>query len=160
MINPWVILGVIAVWLASIAGTYYEAAKITENRITAAQMKATDKAVADAKADAEVDYGVQQQLALEAQKHDLLKTQKHAGVVKATQADPASVSCRMSDATFSVLNDSLTAADAASPAASAVDGAVPGVNPSGRPKLGGGDVRAGQHGVDPLDVQAGSQQSH
>lgn len=160
MLNPWVIIGVLVLWGASLAGTAFEATKIERDKITADQVQVVNKAVADAKADAVIDYSAQQELALEAQKHDLLKTQKHAGVAKAIKADPTSVSCRMSDSTFSVLNDSLTAADAPASAASAVDGAVPSVNTSGRSELGGSVVRAGQHGVDPLDVQTGSQQSH
>lgn len=159
--SPWVMLAVVIMWGGSLVYANHYGSENQKNADVAAQKQAVDKAVTDAKADAEVDYSAQQELALEAQKRELAKQQSSRKVEQAMAADPAASDCRMSDLSFSVLRTSLDASDTATGTpASAGDGAVPGVDQTGRPVAGGGGVRAGQHGVDPLDVQIGSQRTH
>lgn len=136
----------------------------------AAQKVAADKAASDARADAAIDYGVQQDLALAQQKHDLLQqTQQQlvaAAIAKdkalrtakaaqllASGASAASVDCNATPDTFSVLINSIRASNnGAVNSPGAGNGAVPSSNGASGPVAGSDAVRTGQHGVDSVNV--------
>lgn len=161
MPNPWEILIALALLLASVTGAFIKGEAYQATRSEAAQKAAVDKAVSDAKANAAIDYGVQQQLALENQKRDLLHSQKSHSVAVAVAADKSAADCKLGAPAYGVLLDSLDSSNADSAAtASAGNGGVPAGNAAGRPDAGSADLRTGQHGVDPLDVQSGAQATH
>lgn len=153
MLNPWVILTLVLAFLGASGVSFEIGRKIEVQAEKAAQDDAVKQAVEEAKANAEIDYGVQQQLALEKQKHDLLAQQKHSKVQTAIAADPASVSCKSSPATFSVLLDSIRSSNVGADAApSASDGAVPGSNGTNGPNVGSDAIRARLNGVDTINL--------
>lgn len=161
MPNPYVILFSLAVFLASIVGAFVKGEDYQATRAEAAQKVAVDKAVADEKANAAIDYGAQQEIALENQKRDLLHSQKSRNVAVAVAADKSAVTCGLAPSTYGVLLDSIDSSNADSAAApGAGNGPVPAGNAAGRRDAGSGDVRPGQHGLDPLDVQSAAQATH
>lgn len=157
MFNPWVILAAVIFWGASVTGAFIKGEGTQHTKEVAAAKDQQDQAVQQAKDEAAIDYGVAQTLALEQQKRELLRATNSGKVAKVLATDKAAVNCRLGDDSFSVLRNSLSAANgAASSPASASDGAVPAGSDTGRPVTGSGDVRTGQHVVDPLDVQSGA----
>lgn len=158
MPNPYALLIGLAAWFFSSAAAFNVGVHYNATRTAAALEKAVAAAVADAQEKAAIDYGVQQQLALEAQKRELLHSQKSRAVVVAVAADKSAADCKLGAPAYGVLLDSLDSANGASGAAAgAGDGAVPAGGAAGRQQPGGGGVRTGQHGVDALDVQSTAQ---
>lgn len=161
MLNPWEILILTALFLASVTTSFVKGENYQETKTEAAQKVAVDKAVDDAKAEAAIDYGVAQQLALEQQKRDLLHATNSHKLAVAITADKSAADCKLAASTFSVLSGSLDSANGVTPSTpSASDNAVPSGDQAGRLIAGGSVVRAGQHGLDPLDVQSAAQATH
>lgn len=165
MLNPWVLLGIVLAFAGSNAWSFHEGRHYSTISIEAGQKQAADKAAAEAKANAEIDYGVQQELALEQQRHELLSETHHNLVVEAItkekvirQQQPpvatgGAIDCNTPSGTFRVLLDSIRASNkGAAPATGAGDGAVSGGNGTSGPVAGSDAVRTGQHSMDPLDV--------
>lgn len=161
MLNPWEILILTALFLGSVATSFVKGETYQETKTEAAQKVAVDKAVDDAKAEAAIDYGVAQQLALEQQKRDLLHAKTSRKLAVAITADKSAADCKLAPSTLSVLDSSIDAANgvtAGAPGAS--DNAVPAGGQAGRLIAGGSVVRAGLNRVDPLDVQSAAQATH
>lgn len=163
LLNPWLLLGVVLAFAGSNAWSFYEGKHYATISVEAASKQAADKAASDARADAAIDYGVQQDIALEQQRHELLSETHHNLVVKSitkdrivreqTIADGGAVDCTTPSGTFRVLLDSIRASNQGAIAApGAGHGAVSGSNGASGPDPGSDGVRTGQHGVDPLDV--------
>lgn len=163
LLNPWVLLGVALAFLGSNGWSFYEGRHYATISIQAAQKQAADKAASDAKADAVIDYGVQQDIALEQQRHELLaETHQNQVVIAITKdriireqqaASGVAVDCNASPATFSLLLGSIRASNqGAFNAPVAGNGSVSGSNGASGPVAGSDAVRTGQHGVDPLNV--------
>lgn len=163
MLNPWILLGIVLAFLGSNGWSFYEGRHFATVSVQAAQKQAADKAASDAKADAVIDYGVQQDIALEQQRHELLAETHHNVVVTAITKDrvvraaqAASgvvVDCNASPATFGVLLGSIRASnEGAFNAPVAGNGAVSGSNGASGPVAGSDAVRTGQHSVDALHV--------
>lgn len=151
--NPYIIIGLLVFFGGSNFWSFETGRKIENTAQHAANEKAVTDALTQAKTDAEIDYGVQQQLALDKQKHDLLAQQKHTKVQAAIAADPASVACKSAPATFSVLLDSIRASNAgAAPATGASDGAVSSSNGTPGPDSGSDPIRSRLNLVDAFHV--------
>ncbi|NUX58647.1 hypothetical protein FSB65_35625 [Paraburkholderia sp. JPY418] len=145
---------------ASVA-SFLKGEQYEHTRSVAAQTVAVDQAVSEAKANAAIDYGVQQQLALEAQARELTHQQKSHSVAVAVAADRSAADCKLGAPAYGVLLDSLDSSNADSAATpGAGNGPVSAGDAAGRPDAGSSGVRTGQHGVDPLDVQSGAQATH
>jgi hypothetical protein len=162
VLNPWEILIVGVLFIAAVVASFVKGENYQETKTEASQKAAVDQAVSEAKANAAIDYGVAQQLALEQQKRELLKTKSQKTLAVAIAADKSAVTCRLADSTLGVLRSSLDAADGINPvsAPSASNPPMPASDPPGRRKPGSAGVRAGLNRVDPLDMQSSAQATH
>jgi hypothetical protein len=151
--SPYVALGAGVFYLASVTGAAFYGAHTEKNAIEAKQKEAVEQAVKDAQENAAIDYSAQQELALEKQKSELLKQQHTRTVYKTVSADKGAADCRLNAQSYSVLRDSLNAANGADGPASASDSAVRNSNDPGRFQPSSDDIRARLNGVDPQRLQ-------
>jgi len=157
--NPYILLAGGVVYAASCTGAYFYGQHAEKNAVEAGQKAALVEAASEARANAEIDYSVQQELALEKQKHELLAQQKTRTVYKTVTADKGAADCRLNDQSYSVLLDSIRAANGASSPASASDGAVPASNGANGLQPSGGSDSAGRNSVDSEHLPTGPSSS-
>lgn len=156
--NPWILLGSLLLWLASLTGVYFKATHDQQARDEAtAALKLQQKLQS-----AENDWAVNYQAALELEQEKQANERKHQthsrAVATAVAADPHAKDCSLAPDSLGVLISSVRAANGSEAAASGVSdgGLQPGDGAPGRDSAGAG-LRPGQHGVDALYVPPGVQ---
>jgi hypothetical protein len=158
MANPWLLLGAGVLWLASLVGAYLKGEAIQKTGDEAATALVLKDAVKQANEDAAINYQAALEVEQEKQANDR-KHQSHShSVATAVAADPKARDCGLSSDSLGVLISSIRASNGAEATpASGVDGGLqPGSGTAG-PVTRSGGVGAGQHGLDPIDVQIGPQ---
>lgn len=160
MLNPWFLLGALAVWLGSLVGAYVKGTQEQQVRDTAQAKVQLDAALKTAEDNWATNYQAQLEIEQEKQRNERVRQRKSSQVAKALAADSGARSCGLADAAIGVLRSSIAASNGAedSPASGGHDGLQPGDPAGGRNPVRTGDgPRA--NGVDPLGVPAGSQRA-
>lgn len=158
MPNPYLILGAVVLWLASLTGVYVKATEWQRNADTAAAAKDLKQKLDQAEQDWQTNYAAALEVEQEKQANER-KHQTHSrAVAVAVASDPKAAGCGLSPDSLSVLIDSIRSANGAQDAAASVgDGGLqPGSGTTG-PVAGSSGVGAGQHGVDAIRVPTGAQ---
>lgn len=154
--NPWLILGAVILWLASVTGAFIKGESFQQTKDTAAAKTQLDSALKDAKANWDASYQAQLQIEKRKQKNEVVHQKHSRSVAVALSADPHARDCKLAIPSFGVLRDSIRASNGTTDAAaSGSDVAVPASDGAAGREPGGGGVRTGQHGVDAIDVQIG-----
>jgi hypothetical protein len=109
--NPYVILGVVVFWLASVGGAAWKGMEYQKGQDAVVQLEAVDKAVADANAQSQKDRNL---AVIQAQRNTAAQTRVamiRSQVNAAIQDHPQSDSCNWDQPTFSLLADAVNAAN-------------------------------------------------
>lgn len=158
MFNPYVLIGVLVTWLASLGAVYVKATNDQHARDIAASAKVLEQKLAAAETDWATNYQAALELEQEKQANERKRLSHSHAVAVAVAADPKARDCGLSADSLGVLIGSIRAANGAQDAApgGGNGGVQPGDGTAGR-NPGGSVVRAGQHGVDALGVPPGVQ---
>lgn len=116
MLNPWVLLGLVLFWIASVTGAFFGGTSYEAGQQAKARQEAITAALADAAANAEVD----KQAAIAAAKKEGIAAGRAAALRgrgnEAIRAEPLATSCNWGTQSFGVLIAAVRDANGAAPA--------------------------------------------
>ena len=118
MFNPWILLGLLVFWLASVGGAYYKGSQNAQEEARAQFASQLEATIQAHNADAEIDMNA----AFEwGQRNSIAKTKSNeirGQANDAIRAQPLAVTCNWDTATFGLLTSAVKAASELDPAAS------------------------------------------
>lgn len=120
MLNPYVIIGMIVLWAASAVGAYEKGSTDAHNADAAATEKVQTKAITQSNEANINDFNDEMQSEYKKQAHEKLHQSHARSVTKALAADTAAHSCKLDDAAYGVLRNSISASNADQASAVAV----------------------------------------
>jgi hypothetical protein len=151
--NPWLLLGIGVLWIASLGGVYVKATDIQKNQDTAAAAKVLDAKLKEAEDNWATNYQAQLELEQEKQRNERVRQRHTSQVATALAVDAGARNCTLAAASIGVLRSSIDASNGAQDAAASGgnDGLQPGDSANGRKPVRAGDG-AGTNGVDSIGV--------
>jgi len=115
MINPYILLGLLVFWLASVAGAYYKGAGAAQDAIRAEYATKLEETIAEHRENALIDM----EAAMEAGRRDAKARTRTVTITNEVErvihANPAPADCRVHPDTFRLLQSAVANANGASP---------------------------------------------
>ena len=133
MLNPYILLGLVIFWIASVTGAYLKGHSIAEDQAKAAYSKQLDAAIASHNEDALVDMQAAREAGeREARARVVTRTITNE-VTKVIHEKPSPAICRWDDPSVGLLQRAVEAANDLAPAAKSVPDAGSPVKPAIKP---------------------------
>lgn len=133
MLNPWVILGIVLFWGASVTGAYLKGHSIAKDQAKAEYSRQLESSIAEANADALVDMQAAREVGeREARARVITRTITNE-VTKVIHGKPSAAVCRWDDDSGKLLERAVEAANDLAPAPKPVPSAGPRLKPPGKP---------------------------
>lgn len=109
MMNPWVLLGIGVIWLASVGGAYFKGAQHAEDKARAQYATQLEQTIAEHNADAQIDAEAAFEWGQKSSAAKTKYTEIRSQANEATSASPAPANCNLDDKRWRVLNTAVQA---------------------------------------------------
>ncbi len=133
MLNPWVILGAVVFWLASVGTAYYKGGVHAENKAKAEYSRQLESAISEANDNALIDMQAAREIGQREARAKVITRTITNEVVKVIHEKPLPAICRWDADSARLLNESIKAANDLAPAAEPVPKPGSPVKPASKP---------------------------
>jgi hypothetical protein len=111
MLNPYVLLGVLIFWLASVTGAYFKGSTAAENKARAAYAATLEQTIAEHNANAVIDMQAAAKVAADEATARTRTAMLRNRTTEVIHEKPMPVSCNLDDGRLQLIAESIAAAN-------------------------------------------------
>ena len=111
MFNPWVILGAVLFWMASVGAAYYKGGVNAENAAKAEYSRQLESAIKEANDNAQIDMQAAREVGQREARAKVITRTITNEVIRTISEKPSPAICRWDDASFGLFQRAIQAAN-------------------------------------------------